>query len=451
MQKFEREHLNNQDQRRYIFLRFRKGCKAVFTDWRKTVVLVAYAILAIWLIDIDVMRDSVSSISYGYTGIFSILEMLRKMEQTLIQYVICLAFLLGAFLLLVSLGTPIGSRGMRDSFLRIGLINHAGEAPLLIGKSKDKTDKRITILEFVTHGIPLNKWQDTQLEIEATLNVNVVKVTAGKNKHYVLLHTIPAKYNLPEVIHWHDSYLDNYADRKGFILLLGESLLGVEEVDLSRTPHILLGGSTGSGKSVLLKLLLRQCVKKGALVTIADFKGGVDFSPEWHKQCEIIVNENILLEKLEELTQELERRKTLLAELGCANIDAYVKKTKSDLVRLIFACDEVAELLDKTGLDKEKKAIIVSIEGKISTLARLGRAFGIHLILATQRPDANILTGQVKNNLDYRVCGRADNTLSIIILDNGSASDMIPSDAQGRFINRDGTVFQAYWFDEELQ
>ena len=55
--------------------------------------------------------------------------------------------------------------------------------------------------------------------------------------------------------------------------------------------------------------------------------------------------------------------------------------------------------------------------------ARLGRAFGIHLILATQRPNANILPGQAKNNLDFRVCGRTDDTLSGIILGNNSADD----------------------------
>ena len=71
------------------------------------------------------------------------------------------------------------------------------------------------------------------------------------------------------------------------------------------------------------------------------------------------------------------------------------------------------------------------------------------MILATQRPDANILPGQIKNNLDFRVCGRADTTLSQIILDNSSAADQIPKDARGRFITGDGTVFQDYLFDQE--
>ena len=450
MQKHDREQLNTQNQRNYTFLRFRKGCKAVFTDWKKTIIFVAYVLSAVWFIDIEILHHAVNEIqAISSIQIVELLEVLQTFEQSLIQFGIVLFAPIGGLLLLVALGTPIGSKKIRDNLLRIGLDNHAGEAPLLIGKTKSKTDKRIVILEFITHGLPLNKWEDMKLEIEATLNLNVVKIETGVTKHHVLLHTIPARYNLPDKINWTNSQMViNQHD--GFILSLGESLLGVETVDLSRTPHILLGGSTGSGKSVLLKLLLMQCVKKGAIVTITDFKGGVDFPSTWHKHCKIITDENILLVKLEELTQELESRKSLLAKSGYPNIDEYVRYTKEYLPRLVFACDEVAELLDKTGLDKDQKAVIASIESKLSKLARLGRAFGIHLILATQRPDANVLSGQIKNNIDFRACGRADNTLSIIILDNGSASDQIPSDAQGRFITREGTVFQAYWFDEKI-
>lgn len=109
----------------------------------------------------------------------------------------------------------------------------------------------------------------------------------------------------------------------------------------------------------------------------------------------------------------------------------------------------MAEVLDKTGLSKDQKELVTKIESKLSVIARQGRAFGIHLILATQRPDANILSGQIRNNIDYRVCGRADNVLSQIILDNADAADKIPKDAQGLFVNHEGMVFRAYLFDEE--
>ena len=213
--------------------------------------------------------------------------------------------------------------------------------------------------------------------------------------------------------------------------------------------NILLGGSTGSGKSVLLKLLLMQAIQKGSQVCISDFKGGVDFPPIWHEKCRMCVDEESTLELLNDLTEELKRRKKLLAAAGQSNIDRYNAATGEQLSRYIFACDEIAEVLDKTGLTKEQKEIVSKIESRLSMIARQGRAFGIHLILATQRPDANILSGQIKNNVNCRICGRADTVLSQIILDNTSAAEQIPKDARGRFLLHDGTVFQAYWFDDE--
>ena len=72
------------------------------------------------------------------------------------------------------------------------------------------------------------------------------------------------------------------------------------------------------------------------------------------------------------------------------------------------------------------------------------------MILATQRPDANLISGQIRNNLNCRICGRADNILSQLILDNTDAANQIPKDAKGRFMLHDGTVFQGYLFDEKI-
>lgn len=282
------------------------------------------------------------------------------------------------------------------------------------------------------------------ISIETILDITIVKMKYGSGKSRVLLYTVPARTDLPEVIDWNDKYLSH----KPFILALGVSFTGPVTVNLVKVPHILLGGSTGSGKSVLLKLLLMQALKKGAIVCIADFKGGVDFPPIWHKQCKMCIEEESTLALLTELVDELQRRKTLLATSGQPNIDRYNEATGEDLPRYIFACDEIAEVLDKTGLTKEQKEVVGKIESKLSMIARQGRAFGIHLILATQRPDASILSGQIKNNVNCRICGRADTILSQIILDSTAAAEQIPKDARGRFLLHDGTLFQAYWFDD---
>lgn len=78
------------------------------------------------------------------------------------------------------------------------------------------------------------------------------------------------------------------------MLVLGKSYTGPVTVNLAYIPHILLGGSTGSGKSALLKLLLMQALHKGAEVYIADFKGGVDFPKVWHEKCRMCFTEEDL-------------------------------------------------------------------------------------------------------------------------------------------------------------
>ena len=340
--------------------------------------------------------------------------------------------------------TPIGKRSVQERLKCIGLVNHSEAVPELKSKRKDKQNPKISIWEFTSQGIPLKAWKDKKEAIETALDITIVKIKNGSGKSRVLIHAVPAVSDLPDVIRWKDRYLS----QQSFILSLGESFTGPVSVDLARVPHILLGGATGSGKSVLLKLLLMQANKKGTNVCIADFKGGVDFPPVWHKECRMCFEEQSTLELLTELTEELERRKQRLKASGLPNIDHHNAATGDNLKRYIFACDELAEMLDKTGLTKEQKETVVKIEGPLGTIARQGRAFGIHLILATQRPDSAILNGQIKNNINCRICGRADNVLSMIILDKTDAADQIPEDAQGRFLLHDGTMFQAYWFDD---
>ena len=340
---------------------------------------------------------------------------------------------------------PLDKRAVQDQLRNIGLVNHTDMVPELKRKYKDKENPRMTIWEFSSQGIPLKVWQDKQAAIETALDITIVKMKYGSGKSRILFYTVPARTDLPEVINWNSKFLSI----ESFILILGESFIGPVTVDLVKIPHILLGGSTGSGKSVLLKLLLMQAIQKGAQVCISDFKGGVDFPPVWHEKCRMCVDEETTQELLTELTDELKRRKKLLATAGQSNIDRYNAATGEQLQRYIFACDEIAEVLDKTGLTKEQKETVSKIESKLSMIARQGRAFGIHLILATQRPDANILSGQIKNNVNCRICGRADTVLSQIILDNTSAAEQIPKEARGRFLLHDGTVFQVYWFDDE--
>lgn len=429
----DKERMNQQTQKKYLWLRLINGCKSIAHKKERIFVLwffYSLSILIWYLFKNNLGLEDIPLISPVFIDLVNLM-----LPALLIG---------GTFFILILFGTPRGFDRKASELHRIGMTNSAGEVPMLLTRTRDKRHSNVEILEFDAVGIPLTEWEKERGYIEAALNVNIVKIIEGRNKRRILLHVVPADSGLPDFIEWDDRYLTD----DDSTLVFGKSQLGMESVDLSKIPHILLGGSTGSGKSILLKVLLVQSLKKNAIVSIADFKGGVDFPRIWHDKCKMCFDEGSLLALLTELTYELERRKRLFRDAGCANLNDYNKQSAVPLQRHIFACDEVAEVLDKTGLTKEQKERIGLIENRLSIIARQGRAFGIHLILATQRPDANILSGQIRNNIDCRVCGRADTILSQIILDNTTAAEQIPKDKAGRFILHDGMVFQGFWVDE---
>lgn len=353
-----------------------------------------------------------------------------------------LVFLFLAFLLLAGVGYIPGALAMQHNFQRVGFVNSAGEAPYMIRKEVLPDD--VIALTFHCTGFPLSVWQEKQLQLESALNMRIATFHEEKDRRTMTLLCVPADRAF-EVIPWNDAYTRRDADE---YLILGRSLVGDVIVNLNKTPHILIGGNTGSGKTVLLQCLVWQAILQGDVVYIADFKGGVDFSKQWPHFVHLVTDEKQLLALLDRLAAELERRKELLVAAGAANVTEYRQVTGDYMQRIIFACDEVAELLDKTGAAKERKELLSKIEVRLALLARQGRAFGIHLILAMQRPDASILAGQIKNNMTIRICGRADTTLSTIILGDGRAAEQIPPDAQGRFLMDDGTLFQGFDFHD---
>ena len=433
MNTLDKDKIFGQTRRRNMAIRIKCGAKAMFASPLRLVIFIAY-------FPVMILIKSVYTEFYCHNGN----TIAERLVVNFSPYYYPIIIIAGALLIIIIFGLSISAENIKNEFLRIGLNNKAGEAPVLISKRKDKTNPSIMIYEFDGAGIPVSEWNDKKESIEAILNIYITKIKMGKNKRSIVLYAISSDNGLPNFIEWDDKYMV----KDSSTLVLGKGIAEPVTVNLAKIPHVLLGGSTGSGKSVLLKLLLMQAIKKNIVVTIADFKGGVDFPPIWHKKCNICTDEEELLQILTALVEALKSRKLILKESGCANIDEYNKLTGNNLQRFIFACDEIAEVLDKTGLTKEQKELVTKIESKLSIIARQGRAFGIHLILATQRPDANILSGQIRNNIDCRACGRADTVLSQIILDSPAAAEQIPKDAAGRFILYDETVFQAYIFDE---
>lgn len=361
--------------------------------------------------------------------------MFKKLGLFGFSFAVCTA-------LILKYSDAFKSRKYFDAFTSIGFVNSIGITPILI--KEVKTANTMTIV-FDNVGISLAEWDNRKSEIESILNISIASITIGDTNRQIVINAGIGKFDYKSTLNWNSNNNNKSNDS---LLCLGESMFNPIVVSLNDYPHILIGGATGSGKTLLLKLMLMQCINNGFIVNIADFKGGVDFGRIWENHCTFVTDIPNTAKKLDEIISELENRKKLYAKNCYKNISEYNKHELIKHKRIIFACDELAELLDTTGLSTKEKEPIKKIQNQLSSLARLGRAFGIHLILATQRPDANIISGQIKNNISYKICGRADQVLSQIILDNTDASTYIPADSKGLFLNQDGTLFKAYLFDE---
>lgn len=356
-------------------------------------------------------------------------------------------FMLGSTIIallfiIAKVGTPLSAKRVENCLRAIGFYDKLGNTPLLLSKIKEgKAD----VYEFYSNTLSIFEYKKRCSDIETALNLHIVDFELGQDFQHVFMKTVPTKDDFNKTLLWNNNLLSP----EDFVINIGESQIDTVLLNLNVTHHVLLGGSTGSGKTVLLKLILMQCIRKNADVYIADFKGGVDYPGYWQEYCKMQFTVEQFSRTLTDILEILEDRERILIDERCTDITKYNKiHSDNPMKRIIVACDEVAELLDKTSLGKDSKAIIAKIERMLSTIARLGRYAGLSLVLSTQRPDAEILKGQIKSNLDFRICGRADKVLSQIILDNSDGAEKIPKDKQGIFLTNTGVLFKSYYFDD---
>ncbi|MGD2180526.1 DNA translocase FtsK [Lusitaniella coriacea] len=203
------------------------------------------------------------------------------------------------------------------------------------------------------------------------------------------------------------------------MIALGIDLDGkLVEADLSdpNTCHFLVGGTTGSGKSeflrsILLSLLYRHSPQSLQIILV-DPKRVTFFEFEemaWLR-APVVKESDRAIELMEELVIEMEQRYQKFEAAKCANIDTYNQKHSPPLPRIVCIFDEYADFM-------AEKATRSTLEQSIKRLGSMARAAGIHLIIATQRPEANIVTPIIRSNLPGRIALRtASEADSAIIL-----------------------------------
>ncbi|MCQ2702551.1 DNA translocase FtsK [Helicobacter pylori] len=211
-------------------------------------------------------------------------------------------------------------------------------------------------------------------------------------------------------------------------LALGKDIVGNPFItDLKKLPHLLIAGTTGSGKSVgvnamILSLLYKNPPDQLKLVMIdpkmVEFSIYADIP---HLLTPIITDPKKAIGALQSVAKEMERRYSLMSEYKVKTIDSYNEQAKNNGVEafpyLIVVIDELADLMMTGGKEAEFP---------IARIAQMGRASGLHLIVATQRPSVDVVTGLIKTNLPSRVSFRVGTKIdSKVILDTDGAQSLL--------------------------
>lgn len=195
-------------------------------------------------------------------------------------------------------------------------------------------------------------------------------------------------------------------------------------VDISKMPHVLVAGTTGSGKSVLINafissLLFRASPQEVRLILIDPKR--VEFTvyngiP--HLLTPVIVDPQKILSALKWAMAEMDKRYKLFAERGVRNIDSYNELAGFQaLPYIVIFIDELADLM---------MFAPVEVEDAIARLAQMARATGIHLVIATQRPSVNVITGLIKANIPCRIAFNVSSMVdSRVILDSAGAEKLL--------------------------
>src|SRR5580698_6459196 len=241
-----------------------------------------------------------------------------------------------------------------------------------------------------------------------------------------------------ETIHLRDVIeSETFAKAKSRLTLaMGKDINGrIVTADLAGMPHVLIAGSTGSGKSVainamIMSLLFRTTPAQVRLILVDPKRvelGMYEGVP--HLFTPIITEPKLAANALRNAVREMERRLKLLASRSVRNIDQYNKLFEGSMASLFDNEDEqplpciviiIDELADLMMLDR------ANVEESITRLAQMARAVGIHLILATQRPSVDVITGLIKANIPTRISFRlATKVDSRTIIDSNGAESLL--------------------------
>ena len=327
------------------------------------------------------------------------------------------------------------------AFRDAGLETRTKRVPGFI--SDFEIDANTRKLTLATRGLTKADFEQAQKGLETSLQVFIDEID-----HHTELGTVEIIYchqPMPKELPYESDSIKN-----PFTFLLGTTHTKRLYVSLREVPHILIAGLTISGKSTFLRQILLTLMLKnrGTEFTLIDLKEGNELTV--FNRCpnvKIYITPHAALEALKYVEGQLDKRLALLAANRCNNIDAFHKITEEKrvypatwpkgkaFVRHIAAIDEAAQLFIAGSVLSSKE--VQTAKRLAFRIGALGRSVGVHLIIATQRPDRQAVDPLIKTNMNGRLCFQmADNASSMTILDSVRAADLPRS--PGRAIWRAG-------------
>lgn len=327
--------------------------------------------------------------------------------------------------------TEIGqqSRLLEETLLSFGIEGKVGQVH--IGPR---------ILSFEVHpaiGVKVQRIKALENDIALNLQANSLRIIApipGKAAVGIEVPTkFPQEVNFRQMVTQYQSQPTRYA----IPIILGKTVSGEDvHFDLAKMPHMIIAGATGSGKSVcvntiIMSILLHASADDIRLLMIDPKK--VELTPYGklpHMIAPVITEPHHAAEALRWLVVEMERRYEILKRMGLRHIEAFNTRERDEafesslgieipikLPYIVGIIDELADLMMTSPSD---------IETPIARIAQMARAIGIHLILATQRPSREVITGLIKANFPARIAFKVSSRVnSQIILDEVGAECLL--------------------------
>lgn len=307
-------------------------------------------------------------------------------------------------------------------------------------------------------GTKVNKLLSIQKEIALNLAAKDVRIQAPIPGKSTIGIELPNKVNSAVSFREVLSKLPEPNDKTLLAVGLGKDIMGtVKWAEINATPHLLIAGATGSGKSVCINciiasILMRTKPDEVKLVMVDPKKVELSmYNGVPHLLTPVVTDPKKASIALKNIVVEMERRYQVFEDTKCKNISSYNKmcETNTDYVKMpyiVFIIDELADLMLVAAKD---------VEDSIMRITQMARAAGIHLIVATQRPSTDVITGVVKANIPSRISFAVSSSIdSRTILDQTGAEKLL---GKGDMLfkpmgeNIPIRIQGAYVSDEELQ